>query len=134
VQRLAVIAKLKPDSEGRAAELIERGPPFSPKAVGFVKHSVYLAGDHVVFLFEGGKLDDLLRTVVADPAGSAAFREWERILDGMPRVAREAYSWERGEDWPESWGDSTRTCLQVGEPEQHGCDRSGIEKRRPLSR
>lgn len=103
--RLAVIAKLKPDSEDRAAELIERGPPFSPKAVGFVRHSVFLAGDHVVFVFEGGKLDDLLRTVVADPQGSAAFREWERILDGMPRVAREAYSWERGEDWPESWGD-----------------------------
>ena len=105
VQRVAVIAKLKPDSEDRAAELIERGPPFRPKAVGFVRHSVFLAGDLVVFVFEGGKLDDLLRTVVADPQGSAAFREWERILDGMPRVAREAYSWERGEDWPESWGD-----------------------------
>ena len=100
MERLAVIAKLRPDSEARAAELIEQGPPFSPREFG---HSVYLAGDQVVFLFEGGRLEDLLRTLVRDPQSSAAFREWERILEGMPRVAREAYRWERGQHWPPSW-------------------------------
>jgi hypothetical protein len=103
VERLAVIAKLKPDSEARAAELIEQGPPFSPREIGFTRHSVYLAGDQVVFLFEGGRLDELLRNLVKDPQSTAAFREWERILEGMPRVAREAYSWERGQNWPPSW-------------------------------
>jgi hypothetical protein len=103
VERLAVIAKLKPESEARAVELIEQGPPFSPREIGFTRHSVYLAGDEVVFLFEGGKLDDLLRSVVRDPQSGAAFRAWEQILDGMPRIAREAYSWERGQHWPPSW-------------------------------
>lgn len=103
MERLAVIAKLKPDSEERAAELIEQGPPFSPRESGFTRHSVYLAGDQVVFLFEGGRLDELLRNLVKDPESSAAFRAWERILEGMPRVAREAYSWERGQNWPPSW-------------------------------
>ncbi len=105
MERLAVIAKLRPDAESRAAELIAKGPPFSPKEIGFERHSVFLTGDQVVFVFEGGRLDELLRGVVKSPVSSEAFREWELVLDGMPRVAREAYSWERGEDFPEGWGE-----------------------------
>jgi len=105
VQRLAVIANLKPNSEARAAELVEQGPPFSPKEAGFERHSVYLTGDHVVFVFEGGQLDGLLRNVIKDPSSTGAFRRWEAVIEGMPRVAREVYSWERGEEWPESWGE-----------------------------
>ena len=105
MQRLAVIAKLKPDSEPRAVELIEQGPPFSPKEAGFERHSVYLAGDHAVFVFEGGQLDGLLRSVIKDPSSADAFRRWEAVIEGMPRVAREVYSWERGEEWPETWGE-----------------------------
>ena len=105
MQRLAVIAKLKPDSEARAAELIEQGPPFNPKEAGFERHSVYLTGDHAVFVFEGGQLDELLRYVVKDPSSAGAFHRWEAVIDGMPRVAREVYSWQRGDEWPETWGE-----------------------------
>ena len=105
MQRLAVIANLKPNSEARAAELVEQGPPFSPKEAGFERHSVYLTGDHAVFVFEGGQLDGLLRNVIKDPSSAGAFRRWEAVIEGMPRVAREVYSWERGEEWPESWGE-----------------------------
>ena len=34
-----------------------------------------------------------------------AFRKWEPLIEGLPRVAKEAYSWERGDDWPEDWGE-----------------------------
>lgn len=105
VERLAVIAKLRPGSEGRAAELVEQGPPFSPREIGFTSHSVFLSGDHVVFVFEGGKLDRLLRDVVENPTSAGSFREWQALLDGLPSVAREAYSWQRGEPWAEGWGE-----------------------------
>jgi hypothetical protein len=105
VQRLAVIAKLKPDSEDRAEELIKQGPPFSPRTAGFERHSVFLTGDHVVFVFEGGNLKELLMSIVKDPASAGAFGNWERIIEGMPRVAREVYCWESGERWPETWSD-----------------------------
>lgn len=104
MQRLAVIAKLRPDAEARASELVEKGPPFDPKEIGFEHHSVYLAGDQVVFVFEGGRLDQLLNALVKDPARTGAFREWESVLDGVPSVAREVYSWHR-DDWPEGWGE-----------------------------
>jgi hypothetical protein len=105
VQRLAVIAKLKPGSEDRAAELIEQGPPFSPKEAGFQRHAVYLTSDQVVFVFEGGKLNDLLSKVIRNPSSAGSFGDWERIIEGMPRVAHEVYSWQNADDWPETWGE-----------------------------
>jgi hypothetical protein len=33
-------------------------------------------------------------------------RQWESVLEGMPRVAREVYSWERGQTWPAAWDDT----------------------------
>ena len=52
MQRLAVIAKLKPDAEERAIELIKEGPPFDPQGTGFQRHSVYLTSGEAVFVFE----------------------------------------------------------------------------------
>lgn len=104
MQRIAVIAKLKPDAEARAAELIEGGPPFDPDKLGFDSHTVYLSGNQVVFVFEGGRLDHLLRAVVRDPANLSNFGQWEPLIDGFPSVAREAYSWQRpngGGGWGE---------------------------------
>ena len=108
MNRLAVIAKLRQGNEGRAEELIAEGPPFEPSGMGFERHSVYLTGDHVVFVFEGGRLDQLMRAVVKNPSSVVAFRKWEELLEGTPRVAREAYHWERGHDGASSPGWSFR--------------------------
>lgn len=105
MHRLAVIAKLQPNAEERAEELIQLGPPFDPSHLGFERHSVYLAGDHAVFVFEGGKLDHLMRAVIKDPSSVDAFREWEKLLDGVPHVAREAYHWQRDAGWSDGWGE-----------------------------
>jgi hypothetical protein len=40
MNRLAVIAKLKPEAEKDAEELITKGPPFDPSGLGFERHSV----------------------------------------------------------------------------------------------
>lgn len=105
MQRLAVIARLKPDAQSRAAELIKQGPPFNPEDIGFERHSVFLTGDHAVFVFEGGRLEQLLQSVIRNPAAVGTMRDWEPLVEGMPKVAREAYSWERGDEWPEGWGE-----------------------------
>ncbi|HEY7563237.1 MAG TPA: hypothetical protein VH650_13780 [Gaiellaceae bacterium] len=105
MKRLAVIARLRERVQERAAELLAQGPPFDPREIGFERHSVYMSGDQVVFVFEGGDLDRLLRTVVKDAGGSEAFSRWEDLVEGVPRVAQEVYSWERGDEWPEGWGE-----------------------------
>ena len=103
MQRLAVIAKLKPDSEERAAKLIEEGPPFDPSEIGFQKHFVFLASDQVVFVFEGGNLNELVAKARKDPSSTGALRSWEQIIEGMPHVAREMYSWQDGAHLTASW-------------------------------
>jgi hypothetical protein len=95
MERIAVIAKLKPGSEKRATELVEGGPPFDPEGLGFERHSVYLSGDHVIFVFEGARLDQLLHRVVRDPANVSSFGAWQPLIDGFPTVAREAFSSQR---------------------------------------
>ncbi len=98
MQRLAIIAKLKPKAESRARELIEIGPPVHPQDLGVESHSVFLAGDHVVFVFEGERLDHMLHGVVRDPLSAGALRAWDPIIEGMPKIAREAYHWQGGEE------------------------------------
>ena len=105
MQRVAVIAKLKPDAEAQAKKLIEKGPPFNPRDVGFERHSVFLGGDHAVFVFEGGRLDQTLQGVLRDPSSAGALRDWDPIIEGMPKIARGTYFWQGGDDWPESWGE-----------------------------
>ncbi len=98
MQRVAVVAKLKPNSTDRARELIEEGPPFDPEALDLDRHVVYLSDEHVVFVFEGARVGALARMVAEAGNAAAALAEWERILDGIPKVTREAYGWERSRD------------------------------------
>ena len=110
MERLAVTAKLKPDSSDRASELIKEGPPFDPAAAGFDRHAVYFGNDEVVFVFEAESADQLVQNVVNDPAISAAFGAWGPLLDGVPTLARPVYHWERTNGggilhWDEGWGE-----------------------------
>jgi len=98
MKRLAIIARLKSGAEARAAELITKGPPFDPETSGFERHSVFLSATEVVFVFEGPQVEWLVDELVENPfqwAVSEALGEWRPLIDGPPRIAREAYSWQR---------------------------------------
>lgn len=90
-----MIAHLKPGSRDDAQRLIEAGPPFDPGELGFERHFVFLSGDDVVFFFEGEDVDQLVRALANDPARAAAFSHWGPYVDATPRLAHEAYSWQR---------------------------------------
>jgi hypothetical protein len=93
-ERVVVLARLKDGSRDRAAELIEAGPPFDPKAHGFVRNAVYLSPSDVVFLFEGPEAGQRLAEIINDAATSAFFTPWAPLLEESPRLAHEAYFWE----------------------------------------
>jgi hypothetical protein len=107
MQRIAVVAALKPGMGERARELIAKGPPFDPEALDLVRHSVYFSDDLVVFVFEGGRVNALVRAIARGGAGTAALSEWDPLLAGIPRVTREEFIWERSENpaWAEAWGE-----------------------------
>lgn len=98
MEQLAIVARLKDGTEPRAQELIANGAPFDPDAEGLARHSVYISAGEVVFVFEGHEVEWIVDGVVTDPyrwAASEAFDAWRPIIDGQPRIARVAYSWDR---------------------------------------
>jgi len=98
VERLALIARLKPGTEERAAALVADGPPFDPGERGLSRHVVYLSAGEVVFVFEGDEVEWIVEEMVHEPAGrsvASALDAWRDLVDGPPRIARSAYDWER---------------------------------------
>ena len=95
MQQLAVVGRLKPDSETTAKALIEAGPPFDPEVVGLGRHAIYLSSGEVVFVFEGPDVESVVGDIIDDPFRSPALTAWTELLDGSPRIARVAYSWDR---------------------------------------
>ena len=97
MERLALIARLKPDAQARAEELISQGPPFDLQGSRFVRHSVFLSATEVVFLFEAHEVEWLVTALVEDPFQwmvVKALDAWRPLIDGHPRIAREQFSWE----------------------------------------
>jgi hypothetical protein len=96
-ERVAVVAKLLPGSHERGAEILAEGAPYGLALAGFRRHSVFLAEDAVVFVFEGPGIEGLVRDLVNDPTRSAAFSTWGPLLEGTPELAREGFYWEAGQ-------------------------------------
>jgi hypothetical protein len=95
-ERVAVVARLRPGSRDRAAEILAKGAPYGLALAGFRRHSVFLAEESVVFVFEGPGIEGLVRDLVNDPSRSASFSVWAPLLEGTPVLAREDFFWEAG--------------------------------------
>jgi hypothetical protein len=99
MKRFAVLIHLKPGTRQRAEAMLAKGPPFDPSETRFERHTVFLSGDEAVFVFEGPdaewELDDLTSDVF-HPALQEALGEWRTLVEGMPRLARPVFEWERG--------------------------------------
>ena len=98
MERVGIIARLKPGAEQRAAELISTGPPFDPKESGFERHYVYLSASEIAFVFEADEVEWLIDALLDDPFHwmlDEAIENWRPLVDGPPRIAREVFHWER---------------------------------------
>ncbi len=103
MERLVLVARLKPEAQARAEELIAKGPPFDLQGSGFLRHSVFVSATEVVFLFEAHEVEWLVTALVEDPFQwmvADALDAWRPLIDGHPRIAREQFSWEH--DQPEA--------------------------------
>lgn len=95
-ERVAVVAKLRPDSRERAGEIVAEGAPYELRETGFRRHSVFLAEDVAVFVFEGSGVEGLVSDLVNDATRSAMFSVWGPLLEGTPELAHEGFYWEAG--------------------------------------
>jgi hypothetical protein len=96
MEQLAIVARLRPGTEPQAAELIARGAPFDPHAIGLRRHTIFLSAGEVVFVFEGDEVEWTIDNLIDEPFHwdvLSAFEEWRGIVDGQPRIARVAFAW-----------------------------------------
>lgn len=100
MERVAITARLKEGLGARARELIAAGPPFDPERVGLLRHAVFIGRDLVVFVFEGDGVARTLSSVLNDPLNAGAFNTWQSLLAEEPRLAHEAYYWDKKEGGP----------------------------------
>jgi hypothetical protein len=91
-ERVAVVAKLRPGSRERAAQIVAEGTPYELSETGRRRHSVFLAEDAAVFVFEGRGVEGLVGDLVNDPTRSAMFSVWGPLLQATPQFAREAFT------------------------------------------
>jgi hypothetical protein len=98
VERVAIVARLKPGARERALELLAAGPPFDVAESGLASHAVFVSAREVVFVFAGEDVSTVVGDLVDDPFRRTvidALADWRAIVEGPPRIAREAFSWER---------------------------------------
>jgi hypothetical protein len=96
-ERVAVVATLQPGSRKRAAEILAQGAPYGLDRAGFRRHSIFLAEETVVFVFEGPGIEGLVRDLVNDPTRTGGFGVWAPLIEGTPTLAREEFYWEAGQ-------------------------------------
>lgn len=88
MDRLVMVARLKPGTRERARELIDAKPEPSAIEATFARNGIFLAEDEVVFFFEGEHVDEAMRAIVNDPVRSTAIGSWLPLFDGPLHSAR----------------------------------------------
>jgi hypothetical protein len=96
MERVAIVARLRPGAEILARNLLAAGPPYDLAASGIERHSVFLSAGEVVFIFEGHEVEWIVDDLIDGPSHyelQRALGDWRSIVDGPPRIAREQFAW-----------------------------------------
>jgi hypothetical protein len=94
--QLVVVVPLKEGAYEEAKGLLSGGPPLALEDSPFVRHEVHLTRNEVVFVFTSPEGVPATLNVRADePSFWRAAAKWRPLLDGKPRRAETAYTWER---------------------------------------
>jgi hypothetical protein len=51
----------------------------------------------VVFVFEAREVEWIVNELIDDPRIAAYFTLWEKLIDGLPRLAHERFYWSRAD-------------------------------------
>jgi hypothetical protein len=95
VAQLVVVVPLKPGTAERARQLLAGGPPFELEETHFRAHAVHVTDREVIFVFDSAGASATITLRAEDAALWAAAAAWRQVMDGKPRAARLAFSWER---------------------------------------
>jgi len=97
VRRFVVSVPLRRGAAPKVREILREGPPFDLETTSLERHFVFLAGDELLFLFEGDRADEEAERLLKDPRVLGQASRIGVHLAGRPRVPEEVFGWERPE-------------------------------------
>ena len=98
MERMAIVASFEPEQSEQVKELLAEGPPYDLAESTLDRHAVYLSPREVVFVFEGPDVEwqvDDLRDDFFRPGVRSAVADWQKLVDGKPRLAHPVFAWDR---------------------------------------
>ena len=79
MERVVLVAPLRPGTRERVLELIEEQASHEPITA---RTGIFLSETEVVFFFEGAGADETVREILNDPVRSATIEPWLALFDG----------------------------------------------------
>jgi hypothetical protein len=98
VERVVLIAALKPGAREQALDLLQRPADASEQERVTQRQGIFLSDREAVFFFEGRSAGALVRELVNDPVRSTMLSPWLPLFEGPLHLAREAYFLDHGGD------------------------------------
>lgn len=98
-EQVVVIVPLKTGCVERAKELVAKGPPFDPAALGLQRHQIFVSGHTALFVFVGPTVREKLGQATRNPSFWRAGLAWRACIAGPPRLTKpgEALPAQRGQ-------------------------------------
>ena len=96
MERVVLIAALKPGAREQALELLERAAASGERERVARRQGIFPSDHEVVFFFEGHAAGASVHELVNDPVRSTMLGPWLPLFDGPLHLAREAYFLEHG--------------------------------------
>jgi hypothetical protein len=95
MDRVVLVASLRPDGRERAQELLALEPTSHPLDSAFDRVAIFMSESEVIFFLEGRDAEASIRAILNDPVSATAISPWLPLFDGPLHGAREVYFWER---------------------------------------
>lgn len=95
MHRFVVSLPLREGSAEKVRAILAEGPPFDIGDTSLERHEVFLAGDELLFLFEGAAAEAEARRLLAHPRVLDQAGRIGAYAAGSPRFPQEVFAWER---------------------------------------
>ncbi len=95
MDRLVLVASLRPDGRERARELLAHRKASPAVESAFDREAIFMSQSEVIFVLEGEDADESLRAILNDPVSSTSLSPWLPLFDGPLHSTEEVYFWER---------------------------------------
>jgi hypothetical protein len=98
VERVVLIAALKPGAREQALDLLQKSADASEQERVAQRQGIFLSDRDAVFFFEGRDAGASIHELVNDPVRSTMLSPWLPLFEGPLHLAREAYFLDHGGD------------------------------------